>query len=72
MNLEMCTMCQSHDVYVGKMSPQVRVLKPHSIWLDFGATVNCTVCLSCGFVAPYVGEDDLKKIRAWKAKETPK
>jgi hypothetical protein len=54
------------------MSPQVRVLKPHSIWLDFGATVNCTVCLSCGFVAPYVGEDDLKKIRAWKAKETPK
>jgi hypothetical protein len=65
-------MCQSHDVYVGQMTPHARVNRRDSFFPFPSVAVKCTVCLSCGFVAPYVGEDDLKKVRAWKAGEMEK
>ena len=30
--------------------------------------VKCSVCLSCGFVAPYLARADLERLRAHRAK----
>jgi hypothetical protein len=29
---------------------------------------RCSVCLSCGFIAPYLDASELDKLRAWKRK----
>jgi hypothetical protein len=29
---------------------------------------RCSVCLSCGFIAPYLDASELEKLRAWKRK----
>jgi hypothetical protein len=54
------------------MNPNVTVNRRDSFFPFPSVAVKCTVCLSCGFVAPYVGQGDLKKVRAWKARETEK
>jgi hypothetical protein len=34
-----------------------------------GVVARFSVCLSCGFVAPYIGDTDRATIRGWKEKE---
>jgi hypothetical protein len=53
------------------MATGVAVIRKKSFWNTF-VPVQCTVCLSCGFVAPQVDAAGLEQVRAWKARDADK
>jgi hypothetical protein len=53
----------AHAAYVG-------VTRNQSFWGALKSVpVQCTVSLSCGFIAPYVAPAELEKVRAWQTKD---
>ena len=73
MNTTTCMRCQSSDLYNAEMTYNVGLTKGKSLWSSWTfIPVQCTVCLSCGFIAPYVAPAELEKVRAWKAKDCGK
>lgn len=71
-----CAACQGRDLYQAEAaSTDSIVLRPsHSFWIGpFRAVVaRFSVCLTCGFVAPYIGDGDIAIIRGWKDEEKKK
>ena len=72
-----CSACQGRDLYHAKAASDDGgiVLRPsQSFWIGpFRAVaVRFSVCLTCGFVAPYIGDGDITIIRGWKDKEKKK
>jgi hypothetical protein len=53
-----CPMCRGDRWYDGRMAVYVK------IWLKFfhRVPVQCRVCLTCGFVAPFVDEAGLAEV----------
>jgi hypothetical protein len=73
MSIQTCMNCQGTDMYNTQMSTPVRISKNKSFWVNLmSVPVECTVCLSCGFIAPHVDPAGLEKLRAWKAEDTRK
>ncbi len=68
-----CLACQGGDLYQAEAaSSESIVLRPsQSFWIGpFRAVVpRFWVCLTCGFVAPYIGDGDIKTIQSWKEKD---
>jgi len=71
MSITNCMNCTSSDLYDTVMSMHVGVQSSKSFW-PMAVPVQCTVCLSCGFIAPYLAPADLEKVRARKAKDSSK
>jgi hypothetical protein len=63
--------CKGSDLYSAQMSHQVLVTEHNTFW-PRSVPVQCTVCLSCGFVAHFVAPAQLEKVRAWKVKDSSK
>jgi hypothetical protein len=76
MKPDRCLACQSRDLYhTDNVGDGGLVLRPAKLlWIGpFRAVLTkCVVCLSCGFVAPYIGAGDRERVRGWKAKEKEK
>jgi hypothetical protein len=76
MRLDQCLACQSLDLYHSDSAGDGGLLlRPTKLfWVGpFRAVLTkCVVCLSCGFVAPYIAEGDRERVRSWKAKEKAK
>jgi hypothetical protein len=68
-----CLACQSGDLYhaVAASSDGIVLRPSRSFWIGpfRGVVARYSVCLSCGFVAPYIGDADCTTIRGWKDKE---
>ena len=68
-----CPSCHGTDLY-WFLDYDLIDLRAHServtIPLSFSDSlpVKCSVCLSCGFVAPYLARADLERLRAHRAK----
>jgi hypothetical protein len=76
MKPDRCSVCQSLDLYRAETAASEGiVLRPsQSFWIGpYRAVVaRFWVCLSCGFVAPYVADVDCATIRGWKENERRK
>ena len=71
MNITNCMNCQSGDLYGAEMSRHSIVQSSKGFWPRY-VRVQCTVCLSCGFIAPYLAPADVEKVRAWKVQDSSK
>jgi hypothetical protein len=62
-----CSVCQSRDLYHTTMEADNSgvILR---VGLAGQVLARCSVCLSCGFIAPYLEAGELEKLRAWKRK----
>ena len=38
-------------------------------YIGWPARISLAICLSCGAVNPYLSEEQLAKVKAWKSKE---
>jgi hypothetical protein len=66
-----CKACGSSDLYHGRMAAQGGVVLARALNRLSWSTVliKCAVCVSCGAVEPYVGDEGLVKVKEWKAVE---
>jgi hypothetical protein len=62
MKPEHCPTCQGRDLYQTVMPIDLK----HGLF--GGVPVQCSVCLSCGSISPYIAPGDLARVREWKAK----
>jgi hypothetical protein len=71
-----CLACQGRDLYQADAAgSEGIVLRPSRIFSigPFRAVVaRYSICLTCGFVAPYISEADRASIRGWQEKEKQK
>jgi hypothetical protein len=61
-----CASCGEKDFYYGQVTEGF--VMGRSL-LSGNARPGCAVCLSCGSIHHYLREDQLEKVKAWKAKE---
>jgi hypothetical protein len=71
-----CIACGGTDLYQADAASSDGIaLRPsRSFWIGpFRRVVaRFSVCLSCGFVNPYIGDSDIAVIRGWKENEKKK
>jgi hypothetical protein len=62
-----CSVCQGHDLYHTTLEADGSgvILR---VGLAGQVLARCSVCLTCGFIAPYLEASELDKLRAWKRK----
>ena len=65
-----CPVCENDNLYHGQITAQSShiAVYPASISFTLGAAPRCAVCLSCGSVHIYLPDDQLEKVKQWKAK----
>jgi hypothetical protein len=65
-----CPVCQNENLFHGEIHAQTSQLAVYPVSFAFtvGAAPRCVVCLSCGSVQIYLPEDQLEKVKQWKAK----
>jgi len=61
-----CSACQGQNLFFGRLGAGVY---PATLFLGRPARISVAVCLSCGAVNPYLSEDQLEKVNAWKSAE---
>lgn len=59
-----CSECHGEDFYGGTLNG-VNI----TVGVSRKVAVQCTVCLTCGHVFTLVDDEDLERLRAWKAVE---
>ena len=63
-----CVICNGDDQVDAMLnSDRVHVVSRKG-WKP-SVPLQCSVCLSCGFVSTYLLPDDLEKVRSWKVGE---
>jgi hypothetical protein len=61
-----CFACQGRDLYHTIMDAESKSCVVVRVGLFGRVAAKCSVCLSCGFIVPYLDTDELDKVRAWK------
>jgi hypothetical protein len=65
-NATTCMNCNNSDLYDAELF-DTALVAAHKTFFPKGVPVQCMVCLSCCFIAPYVAPGHLETVRAWKA-----
>ena len=65
-----CPICHQGEIFDGIFNAQEHhvVIRPDTLTFTTGAKPRAAVCVSCGYVHLYLPEDQLRKVKEWKAK----
>jgi hypothetical protein len=76
MKPDRCPSCHGRELYQADGADSegitLRPSRGFSIGPFRAVVARFSVCLSCGFVAPYIGDADIAIIRGWKENEKKK
>jgi len=63
-NDKSCPSCRSNNLEDGKFGTTKHTFVPKGRFMMVGYVANGNLCLDCGFLAHYIDESDLVKIRS--------
>ncbi len=63
-----CVACQGRDLYHTFIEAENKGGVVIRLGLSGRVAAKCSVCLSCGHIAPYLDSGELDTVRAWKKK----
>ena len=66
MKLDQCISCHGTELHQVSMTSGMWAVGLKGGSFESAAPVKCSVCLSCGFIAPYVDEMTTRTVRLWK------